>query len=213
MNNRRLCISHNIPTPRAQNTQFSGHRYRSSSRSCETAGLCAAQSSKNPSISSFQRSQPSGNVSRRRALGELAMQQKSKIWPKNLKRRKVSQTRPNTQIDIVICEGKCRRDNYNSLRTKSKLNRNTALHFPEDALSNRPVHCILETASHLHEVFICQKMRDSESFVQIRSTDVEARDHVSAFKHGVCYCYCWGEGVVRICLSWSWGREVHWRCY
>lgn len=52
----------------------SGHSNRNKSRSCATAGLCLAQSSRNCIISSFQRSQPTGNVSRTRELGECAIQ-------------------------------------------------------------------------------------------------------------------------------------------
>jgi hypothetical protein len=57
-----------------QNQSCPGHKDLKSSRSCATAGLCLAQSSKNRIISSFQRSQPAGSVSRTRGLGEWAMQ-------------------------------------------------------------------------------------------------------------------------------------------
>lgn len=59
------------------------HKDRRSSKSCATAGLCRAQSSKNRIISSIHLSQPTGNVSLTRPLDECAIQWNSRIWPKN----------------------------------------------------------------------------------------------------------------------------------
>lgn len=68
---------------------------------------------------------------------------------RTFQRGKVSKPHPEYRYVKGNIEG------ANSLRAKGKPNRNTALHFPEDALSDRPVHCVLETTSHLHKVFIC----------------------------------------------------------
>lgn len=47
---------------------------RNNSKSCCTAGLPSAQSSRNRHISSFQRSQPDGRHARRAGEAECAMQ-------------------------------------------------------------------------------------------------------------------------------------------
>lgn len=97
------------------------------------------------------------------------------------------------------------------LRTEGELDRDAALHFAEDALRHGPVHCVLEAAFYLGDVFVCEVGGGAERFVQVWSADVEFGDHVAAAEHGVCYCYRWGEGAVGACVVWWEGGEWVWR--
>lgn len=86
------------------------------------------------------------------------------------------------------------------LRAERKLNWNTTLHLSENPAHDRPIHRILQPCAHLLDVMLCQRCRDTESFVEVWSADVEFGDFVAAAEHGVCYGYRRGEGWVCECV-------------
>lgn len=98
------------------------------------------------------------------------------------------------------------------LRTEGELDRDAAFHSSEDPLRDGPVHCVLESALDLPDVFVGEVVRRAERFVQVWAADVEFGDHVAPAEHCVCYGDGWGEGPGGACwVVWWWeGRDWVW---
>lgn len=90
------------------------------------------------------------------------------------------------------------------LRRKGEFDRDAAFHFAEYPLRHGPVHCVLEAAFDLGDVFGAEVVGGAECFVEVWSADVEFGDHVAAAEHCVCYCGGWGERAVgdRCVVRW-----------
>lgn len=102
-----------------------------------------------------------------------------------------------------MCDTMEQQDLAEELRRKGEFDRDAAFHFSEYPLRHGPIHCVLEAAFYLEDVFGAEVVGGAERFVEVWSADVEFSDHVAAAEHCVCYCGGRGEGPVGgACVVW-----------